>query len=69
MWGAGTVLLLFSAFCFGAAVWRQVYPGPPPPKPDAPRLPPALLLVVNGFLILVSLSTLVGLWLGRTAGG
>ena len=26
----GSVFLLFSVFCFGAAVWRHLYPGPPP---------------------------------------
>jgi putative membrane protein len=62
----GSVLVLFSAFCFGAAVWRNLYPGPPPPAPDAPRIYPALLLFVNGFLVLVALAALVGIWYGRT---
>jgi inner membrane protein YidH len=61
----GTVLVLFSAFCFGAAVWRQIYPGPPPPMPDAKRLHPAMLVAVNGFLVLVALAALVGIWFGR----
>jgi hypothetical protein len=25
-----SVLMLFSVFCFSAAVWRHLYPGPPP---------------------------------------
>src|SRR3954464_3688577 len=29
----GTVLVLFSAFCFGAGVWRDLNPGAPPPRP------------------------------------
>ena len=61
----GTVLVLFSAFCFGAAVWRNLDPGPPPPVPDVKRLPPALLMVVNGFLILVALAALLGIWFGH----
>lgn len=61
----GTVLVLFSVFCFAAAVWRQLYPGPPPPVPDAKRLHPALLILVNGFLALVSIACLVGIWFGR----
>ena len=61
----GTVLVLFSVFCFAAAVWRQLYPGPPPPVPDAKRLHPALLILVNGFLALVSIACLIGIWLGR----
>ena len=68
IWGVGTVLVLFSAFCFGAAVWRQVYPGAPPPRPDAPRIAPALLIAVNGFLVLVALAALVSVWFGRTGG-
>jgi len=61
----GSVLVLFSAFCFGAAVWRQLRPGPPPPEPDARQLPAPLLLLVNGFLVLVALASLVGIWFTR----
>ena len=61
----GTVLVLFSVFCFVAAVWRQLYPGPPPPKPDAKRLHPAWMLLLNGFLALVSIACLIGIWFGR----
>jgi putative membrane protein len=68
IWGVGTILVAFSAFCFGAAVWRQVFSGAPPPRPDTPRIPPLLLIVVNGFLILVALSALISIWFGRTGG-
>ncbi len=68
IWGVGTILVAFSAFCFGAAVWRQVFPGPPPPQPDTPRIPPPLLIAVNGFLALVALAALVSIWFGRTGG-
>jgi putative membrane protein len=61
----GTVLVLFSVFCFAAAVWRNLEPGPPPPVPDVKRLPPALLMVVNGFLVLVALAALLGIWFGH----
>lgn len=63
-----SVLVLFSAFCFVAAVWRQLDPGPPPPRPDAKRLPPVLLVVLNGFLAIVSIAALFGIWFGRTGG-
>jgi len=63
--GTGSLLVLFSAFCFVAAVWRQLDPGPPPPKPDAKRIYPWLLMVVNGFLALVALAALLGIWFGR----
>ena len=58
----GSVLILFSAFCFLAAVWRQMIKVSPP-RPDTPRLPSWLLISVNGFLLLVSLSALVGIWI------
>ena len=61
----GTVLVLFSVFCFAAAVWRHLYPGPPPPVPDAKRMHPALLIMINGFLALVSIACLIGIWFGR----
>lgn len=57
----GSVLVVFSAFCFVAAVWRQMV-RVAPPRPDTPRLPSWLLIAINGFLLLVSLSALVGLW-------
>jgi inner membrane protein YidH len=41
-WGIMTVasvLILFSVFAFGAGVWRETYPGAPPPRPDARRIP------------------------------
>ena len=63
--GFGTVLILFSAFCFVAGVWRQLFVGAPPPDPDVPRLPPAVLVGVNSFLALVALTAIIGIWLGR----
>ena len=68
IWALGTVLVLFSAFCFWAAVWRDVNPGPPPPRADTPRLPRYVLLFVNGFLVLVSLGALVSVLFGKTGG-
>ena len=64
----GSVLVLFSAFCFAAAVWRQVFTGSQPPHPDVQRLPPFMLVIFNGFLALVSLAALFGLWFGQTGG-
>jgi putative membrane protein len=52
----GSVLVLFSAFCFGAAVWRHLEPGVPPPRVDVSRIPPWVLIAVNGFLALVALA-------------
>src|SRR6266542_6745353 len=64
----GSLLVLFSAFCFVAAVWRQFHPGVPPPDPDTPHIEPWLLLLVNGFLALVAIAALIGIWFGRTGG-
>ena|SRR5579871_4661318 len=57
----GSVLIVFSAFCFVAAVWRQMG-RVSPPRPDTRRIPPWSLIAVNGFLVLVSLAALVGIW-------
>lgn len=67
--GMASILILFSAFCFGAAVWRELLPGEPPPQPDLRRIPISILYVVNGFLALVSLAALVGIWFARVRGG
>jgi putative membrane protein len=64
----GTLLVLFSAFCFVAAVWRQIFVGPPPPRPDVGRIPAPLLVVVNGFLALVACAALVSIWFGGRGG-
>ena len=62
---SGSALILFSAFCFAAAVWREVQAGASLQERDTPRLPSAALVAVNGFLIVVSLAALVGVWLER----
>ena len=60
----GTVFMLFSVFCFGAGVWRHLYPGPPPPIPDAARIHPTVLVLVNAILAMVSIAALIGIWFG-----
>jgi putative membrane protein len=65
----GTVLVLFAAFSFAAAVWRDLDPGQPRPRGDARRLPATLLIAINGFLVLVALAVMVGVWLGRSGTG
>ena len=64
-----SLLVLFSGFCFAVAVWRDLRPGhDAPERSDVWRLPPVLLVVVNGGLVLVSLGALLGVWFGRTGG-
>ena len=64
-----SLLVMFSGFCFAVAVWRDLKPGHDShERSDVWRLPPALLVVVNGGLLLVSLGALMGVWFGRTSG-
>jgi putative membrane protein len=60
---AGSMLVLFSAFCFFAAVWRQMFAPVPPPRPDARRIPGILLYSVNAVLAAVALAALVSIWM------
>ncbi|HWE47415.1 MAG TPA: DUF202 domain-containing protein [Caulobacteraceae bacterium] len=59
----GSVLVIFAGFCFVAAVWRQ-FRRYAPPRPDTPRMPRPLILAINGFLVLVTLAVLLGVWFG-----
>lgn len=65
---AGSVFVLFSIFCFSAGIWRHLYPGPPPPVPDAARIHPALLMFANCVLTMISIAALVGIWFYRVPG-
>jgi putative membrane protein len=60
---AGSVLVLFSAFCFGAAIWRQLFR--PAPTPDVERIPSLLLYGINGALALVALFALFSIWISH----
>jgi putative membrane protein len=66
---ASTVLVLFSVFCFCAAVWRELVPRLDDPVPKAARIPRPILFLINGSLTLVALAALAGLWIGRYHGG
>jgi putative membrane protein len=57
-----SVLIGFSIFCFCAAVWRELNPGLPPPAAALAAIPRPVLIALNGFLALVSLAALVGIW-------
>lgn len=59
---ASSLLLAFAGFCFVAAVWREMM-RVAPPRPDTRRVPPGLLITVNGVLLLVCIATLVGVWM------
>ena len=60
----GTLLITFSLFCFGAAVWRHFHPGPPPPSPSSrlclgrrwlSRTPCCPLIAVGALIVLWSM--------------
>jgi putative membrane protein len=61
---SGALLVLFGAFCFIAAIWRQTFH--PRPTADMPRIKANLLMVVTGFLLLVSLVALFAVIAGGT---
>jgi putative membrane protein len=61
----GSGLVLFSGFCFVAAVWREISTTVAPPLADIQRLPTPLLLVINGFLVLIDIAALIGVWVAR----
>jgi putative membrane protein len=58
----GTLLIAFSLFCFGAAVWRHFHPGPPPPPPSVKVMPWPALLLANAVLSLIAIGALFMLW-------
>jgi putative membrane protein len=60
-----TALMLFSVFCFAAAIWRHLQPGTAPPLPHVYQIPPAVLIVLNVFLALISIAALIGMWGAR----
>jgi putative membrane protein len=57
-----SVLVIFAGFCLIAAVWREIRGTPAPPTPDIHSIPKALLVPMNGFLLLVAVAALVGIW-------
>jgi putative membrane protein len=59
----GTLLIVFSLFCFSAAVWRSFNPGPPPPTPSVKTMPAIILVAANGLLSLMAIGALATLWI------
>ncbi|WP_305095837.1 YidH family protein [Croceibacterium aestuarii] len=58
---ASIVLILFSEFCFVAGVWRELSGNALRPDPDTAKLPGWVLIVFNGFLIVLGFAVLVGI--------
>jgi putative membrane protein len=57
-------LIVFSIFCFCAAVWRFNRSGATRPDPDVPRIDARILVAMSAFLALVSLAALWGVLFG-----
>lgn len=57
-----SALMLFSIFCYLAAVWRIRNSGASRPQPDVPRIDARILMAMSGFLSVVSLAALFGIW-------
>jgi putative membrane protein len=66
--GVASVLVLYNVFSFAVGVWREVMPGPPPPRGFIRRIHPAFIVFFNVCLLLVALAALVSVWFGRTGG-
>src|ERR1044072_1014512 len=60
---AGSVLILFAAFCLWAGIWRELHPGTDSSRPNVRRIPAGILLTVNFILVIVALAALGGIWL------
>lgn len=55
------MLLLFSEFCFIAGIWRQFQPIEPPVESSMPRLPSAVLVSFNLFLVILGIAVIIGI--------
>jgi putative membrane protein len=58
----GSVLIVFAGFCLVAAVWRELQGIERTRPEDFRALPRALLVPMNGFLLLVAIAALGGIW-------
>ena len=59
---SGTVLILFAGFCLVAAVWRELHGEASAQEQGIRPMPRALLVPINGILLLVAIAALVGIW-------
>ncbi len=59
-----SALVIFSIFCFCAAVWRFSHSGATRPGPDVARIDARILRAMSIFLSMVSLVALFGIWFG-----
>jgi inner membrane protein YidH len=57
-----SALILFSVFCYLAAVCCFNNSGAARPSPDVPRIDARILVAMSGFLSIVSAVALLGIW-------
>jgi putative membrane protein len=55
-----SALIVFSIFCYCAAIWRISNSGASRPNPDVPRIDGRILIAMSAFLSIVSLAALWG---------
>lgn len=55
------VLIVFAEFCFVAGIWRELAGKTLRPDPNTARLPEWLLVLFNGFLLVLGVAVLVGI--------
>ena len=58
----GTVLIVFAGFCLIAAVWRELQGVDRAQGLDFRPIPKALLVPLNGLLVIVAIAALIGIW-------
>ncbi|RZA15438.1 MAG: DUF202 domain-containing protein [Lysobacteraceae bacterium] len=58
---ASIVLIVFAEFCFVAGIWRELTGKALRPDPDTAKLPAWLLVVFNGFLLVLGAAVLIGM--------
>jgi putative membrane protein len=58
-----SALIVFSIFCYCAAVWRFRNSGAVRPNPDVPLIDARILMAMSAFLSAVSLAALIGIFL------
>jgi putative membrane protein len=61
--GTGSILIMFSAFCFVAVVWRQMTPEFKRPLPEVRHIPSWALDEFTVMMVTVSFAALIGIWL------
>ena len=55
------VLITFAEFCFVAGIWRELTGKALRPDPDTAKLPEWVLVVFNGFLLVLGATVLIGI--------